>query len=381
MADLLSSVLGTDLVVPASPETTREWDKGNTDGESNKSHPIAEDRATSNSNGMDETSDDGTNHRVETLGTEPTHLRKSGSHRAQRLADCRDFLTKWRYKHWKEDHSDNIWGPSIVLPDCLITKFASSAWVKSVEDVRHEFGSWMWIDEYSKELLEGLEVIDQKYEEMRKEKEEEKRRQKAEQQAERERKVAEARCQAEERKEQAKKRKAEEQVRKQEEKKRQKRIAIEERQRAQIEAEERQLVGETEMERHQRTGHNAALELDLSPQVQDPLPPRPRPRPRPRPTKKRAPVQGQENSTAHYETVPGCSSVMLIESDFAPPPYSPPGSAIDSTNPAISSVPYILYENSFPHQSELSPAVLWNNQFDTDTLQRKCSTSIYRDTH
>ena len=51
----------------------------------------------------------------------------------------------------------------------------------------------MWIDEYSGEVLEGLDAIDQKYEEVRQAKEAAKQQQKAEQRAERERKVAETR--------------------------------------------------------------------------------------------------------------------------------------------------------------------------------------------
>lgn len=109
-------------------------------------------------------------------------------------------------------------------------KFVSSAWVKSVEDVRCEFGGWMWIDEYLGEVLKGLEAIDRKYKEVAQADEAEKQRKKKEQQAECEREKMEIRCKAEEWREQTKKRKAEEDARKREEKDWQKQIVAQKQQ-------------------------------------------------------------------------------------------------------------------------------------------------------
>ena len=340
ITDVLSEVFGTSLTVSKDPNTTQQQseDAGDEDEDFRQIKESGVAGEVNNAEDMDEDSD----------GADPSNPappRKPGPRRAQRLADCRDFLTKWRHRCWKKNHRDHLWGPTIVLPDHLITKFASSAWVKSVEDVHREFGGWMWIDEYSGEVLKGLEAIDRKYEEARQADEAEKQRKKKEQQAEREREKMETRRKAEERREQTKKRKAEEDARKREEKDRQKRIAAQKR---------------------QRTSYDAYL--DPPPQIQDlpPLPPPP-PRSRPKPTKRQPPVQGWENAAAPQ---PGASQVPVhhaivppypAPSYFAPLPMYPSLSATHYAAPSPSEIPpmrYIPYENSYPQQSaHSSPTV------------------------
>lgn len=368
MVDLLNEVFGTNLIVSADPDTVQEQGEDDASDEDNNSTSFMDDAAARETNNADEDSDNGADCRGG-ASVNPADPKKPGPHRAQRLADCRDFLIEWHYKCWKKDHSNHLWGPPIILPDHLITKFASSAWVKSIEDVHHEFDGWMWIDEYSGEVLEGLDAIDRKYEEVRQAKEAAKQQQKAEQRAERERKVAETRLQAAERKEQAKKRKAEERVRKQEEKKRQRRIATEEKRRLEIEEAEaeRQLW---EVERRQRTSYDT--HLNLPPQVQN-LPPPPPQCPRPRPTKRIPPAQGQGNPTTP-QLGPFQSSMLIpsgviphypAQGNFMPPMYpSPPAVGPPNASlPAIQPMPYALYENSRPWQSELSPTPVSHSDY------------------
>ena len=314
--DLLSAVFGTGLTATADSDTFERPDEEDASSENENSYPITDTDVVQERDDtvdMGEESDDGAG------PDDPTQPRRLGPRRAQRLADCRNFLTEWRQDCWEKNYHDHLWGPSIILPDHLITKFASSAWVKSVEDVRRELGDWMWIDEYSGEVLEGLGAVDRKYEEVRQAKERERQRQKAEQEAEREKKKEEARRQREEQKEQTKKRKAEERVRKREEKKREEQIAAEERVRKQMEIEE--------MEKRRRTGYDTYL--DLPPQIQDfpppPLPARPRPRLRKKPIRQVSPAQDQENTTAPW---PGA---------FQPPAYhdiTPPYLTLDYSAPA-----------------------------------------------
>lgn len=307
--DLLSGVFGPSATVSGDSDTIQHQNEGirNEDDDSlTDSGILGENNAAEDT---DEDIDDMAN------PCDPTQPKKPGPRRGQRLADCREFLTGWRHKCWKRNYCDHIWGPSIVLPDKLITKFASSAWVKSIEDVCRELGAWMWVDEYSQEVLEGLEEIDQRYEEVRQKKEEEKQREKAEQQAEyvrkkeeqrvererkkaeqqveSERKKAEAQHRAAEWKEQTKKRRAEKRVRKREEKKREEQIMAEEREIEEIE----------EMEKRRRTSYSTYLNPALPSQIQDfplsstlPLPPRPRPRPKP--TMHLPPAQDDENAGA-----------------------------------------------------------------------------------
>ena len=359
ITDLLNSVFGTSQTVPRDLDVTQQPNGEDSDDEDEDSHSIADSIVV----GDNDDAEDGDEDSGGVDPCDPTQPKKPGPRRAQRLADCRKFLTEWRYDCWLRNHHEIFWGPTVILPDNLLTKFASSAWVKNVEDVRRELGSWMWIDEYSGEVLEGLEAIDRKYEEARQVKEAEKQQQKAEKQVERERKREEARRQAEERKERTKKKKAEEKERKQEEKarereekKRQKRIAAQ----------------EEEMKKRQRIGYDTYL--DLPPQDFPPSPPHlpspPRlpspppqpPRPRPKPTKRLPPVQlqDQENMAAPQ---PGASHPPVpheivpprtMPCYFTPTPTYPSLPDIYRMPTSLSEIPlthYVPYENNHPHQS------------------------------
>ena len=253
--------------------------------------------------------------------------------RGDRLADCRAFLLKWRDECWMRHYHSQLWGPNMVLPDALITKFATSSWVKTKEDVTHELSGWVWVDEHSEEVLEGLEKIDAQYDEAQRMAEVEKQQKKAEEVAERQRLAEEKRRRAEEEKaeakqrkaeereetkrrkveekeelkrrkaeekeevkkrkaeekEETKKRKAEDRLRKREEKARQKEIEKEEKKRASAQENRWQTEGEEDMrwqadlgtdevDKRRRVGYHAFV------QVPSPDPPPP-PRPRPRPTK------------------------------------------------------------------------------------------------
>lgn len=158
VVDLLNMVLGTDLAAPTHPVTTQDKGEGNADNRGSTPILPADGNTAGETNGVGSGGDNTTNDPGETIDS--AQSKKPGSHRAQQLADCRDFLTKWRYSCWKRDHNHGLWGPSTILLDSLVTKFASSGWVKSVEDVRREFDGWLWIDEYSVEVLEGLASID-----------------------------------------------------------------------------------------------------------------------------------------------------------------------------------------------------------------------------
>lgn len=293
--------------------------------------------------------------------------------RGDRLADCRAFLLKWRDECWMRHYRLQLWGPNLVLPDALITKFATCSWVKTKEDVARELSSWVWVDEHSEEVLEGLAKIDAQYDEAQQmaeqkkaeevaerrrlagekrrqaeEEREEAKRRKAEEREETKRRKAEEKEEAKRRKaekeeakkrkaeekEETKKRKAEDRLRKREEKARQKEIEKEERKRESAQENRWQAEGEEDMwrqadlgmdevDKRRRVGYHTFIEVP-SP---DPPPP---PRPRPRPTKilpsRAAPTSNlplDNGPMPIQSTVVAAMGTSPLLSVYPPPPTMP----------------------------------------------------------
>ena len=96
------------------------------------------------------------------LGTKAAN--GAGQRRDEKRAACRDFLTKWRMDCWHENHSDQVWGPEVLLPDKVLTKLVATGSLRTKEDVRDEVeGWWLW-ERYSQEVLDGLQEIDMMFE-------------------------------------------------------------------------------------------------------------------------------------------------------------------------------------------------------------------------
>lgn len=245
--------------------------------------------------------------------------------------------------------------------------------MRTREDVVRELGDWVWVDEHSEEVLEGLAKIDARYEKARQMEEEEKQRKKAEEVAERQRLAEEKRRLAEEKKveekrqkaekreeekrrkakekeeekqrkavereiekkrkaEETKKRKAEDRLRKREADKRKKEMEKEEKERASAEENRWQTeddmwwqadAGVDEMEKRRRVGYDAFIEVPTFVEVPSPVPPRP---PRPRPTKilpptiSDAPLDNGSASAWPAAIAPMDSSLLPVQ----PPPYMTP---------------------------------------------------------
>lgn len=111
----------------------------------------------------------------------------TGPHRDERRAACRDFLTKWCVDCWFKNHADEVWGPDLLLPDKVLTKLAATASLQTKEDIRSTIeGWWLW-EIYSQEILDGLRLIDMRFEAIKARKEADRLEQ---QQIERERRMA-----------------------------------------------------------------------------------------------------------------------------------------------------------------------------------------------
>jgi hypothetical protein len=91
--------------------------------------------------------------------------RHPGSRRQERLEACRNVLTSWRHKTWHRDFKDCVWGPSVLLPDTILTKIATRARIQTLGDINKQIPEWIWADEYGDAVLELLEPIDRSWHE------------------------------------------------------------------------------------------------------------------------------------------------------------------------------------------------------------------------
>ena len=68
---------------------------------------------------------------------------------------------------WLENHTDEVWGPEILLPEKVLTKLVVTTSLQTKEDIRREVeGWWLW-DRYSQEVLNGLKAIDLRFKAMK----------------------------------------------------------------------------------------------------------------------------------------------------------------------------------------------------------------------
>ena len=88
----------------------------------------------------------------------------TGPRREERRAACRDFLLKWRVDCWLKNHKDEVWGPEVLLSDKVLTKLAATASLQTKEDIRDEVEGWWFWERYAQEVLDGLKVIDARFE-------------------------------------------------------------------------------------------------------------------------------------------------------------------------------------------------------------------------
>lgn len=86
--------------------------------------------------------------------------RRTGRRREDRLQSCRDAITEWRSRTWSEKYSDCAWGPSVLLPDTVLTKLATRSYLLTVEDIKKDLPDWDFVDEYGPAILEVIQKTD-----------------------------------------------------------------------------------------------------------------------------------------------------------------------------------------------------------------------------
>ena len=71
------------------------------------------------------------------------------------------------------------------MPDTVLTRLATRARLKSVEDIKEDMSDWLWADEYAEEVLQILTPIDRAWHEENERQKAEKRAKKAKHTSER----------------------------------------------------------------------------------------------------------------------------------------------------------------------------------------------------
>jgi hypothetical protein len=47
----------------------------------------------------------------------------------------------------------------VVLPDKVLMKLATQAWIMTILELKEEVPEWVWVDEYSESVLAMLRLI------------------------------------------------------------------------------------------------------------------------------------------------------------------------------------------------------------------------------
>ena len=86
--------------------------------------------------------------------------KRPGARRTDRLLSCRTAIMEWRSRTWSENYSDCAWGPTVLLPDAIVTKLATRSHILTVEDIKREVPDWDFVNEYGTIILDLIQKTD-----------------------------------------------------------------------------------------------------------------------------------------------------------------------------------------------------------------------------
>jgi hypothetical protein len=110
------------------------------------------------------------------MGKKP---RGPGPRQKDRRERCCQALTIWRRNRWELDYGDCIWGPTVLMPDAVLNKFATQARICTVEDIKTEIPEWVFATKYGSQVLAVLQPLDAEWNEERERQKEENKRKRA----------------------------------------------------------------------------------------------------------------------------------------------------------------------------------------------------------
>ena len=98
---------------------------------------------------------------VDALSIPAEDPKRTGRRCEDRLQCCRDAINEWRSRTWLEKDSNCAWGPSMLLPNTVLTKLATRSHILTVEDIKKELPDWdHFADEQGPAVLELIQKTD-----------------------------------------------------------------------------------------------------------------------------------------------------------------------------------------------------------------------------
>ena len=97
---------------------------------------------------------------VDDISAENSKRQGLGSRHTDRLQSCRTAIIEWRSRTWSENYSDCAWGPTVLLPDAIVTKLATRSHILTVEDIKREVPDWDFVIEYGTIILDLIQKTD-----------------------------------------------------------------------------------------------------------------------------------------------------------------------------------------------------------------------------
>ncbi|KAI0286328.1 P-loop containing nucleoside triphosphate hydrolase protein [Russula brevipes] len=80
----------------------------------------------------------------------------------QHLKDARDAIETWRAEAWLAHFSDCPYGCEAVMPNVVVTAFASKRWETLADIDSTHVRHWIWLEDFGNEVLQILHDVDDK---------------------------------------------------------------------------------------------------------------------------------------------------------------------------------------------------------------------------
>lgn len=93
--------------------------------------------------------------------------KKEGQRRGDRLRHCRKAIERWRSQCWRQHYVGSAWGPRALMSDPVITKLATHAHIKTLDNLRTEIPDWDFAERHGTDVLAIIRDADSHYKQLR----------------------------------------------------------------------------------------------------------------------------------------------------------------------------------------------------------------------
>ncbi len=101
------------------------------------------------------------------INLEDKQFRRRGARRGEHLKMARTFLESWRRQCWWTQYQNCAFGPEAILPNKIMTAFASQAAIETLDDINRAVPDWDFIEEYGEEVLKTVRRVDKLFNEQK----------------------------------------------------------------------------------------------------------------------------------------------------------------------------------------------------------------------